>query len=277
MRENDRPLTWITLENATRGWRLFAGLILLQVIAVPFASKGFALSRWADICREALSHAFVYADWMQPIYPVFKIIPIILITLILLKKNTYRRVFSLFVGFSFLVFAVGQNVALSEKFGLCFITVNVLMFSLVAVAWFSEARVQRNDFSVLTRSLWRYWVVPPALFAFWLPERNGAPHFDPIDLLTSGAGMGFCLMTPVYLALLCLYFPNVNLTTMRITSAVGLVIGCYQMLFTFGMAFRQAWWGGVLHLPLFVISLYALILASCQPARIRLSGTGSGR
>ena len=70
-----------------------------------------------------------------------------------------------------------------------------------------------------------------------------------------------CLMTPVYIAFLSLYHPRLNIATLRVTSTVGLILGFYNVLFTFGMAFRTAWWGGVIHLPLVFLSIYGLILS----------------
>lgn len=48
-------------------------------------------------------------------------------------------------------------------------------------------------------------------------------------------GLAFCLMTPVYLALLILFYPGVNIVTLRITGLVGLMLGLYNMAFIFGM------------------------------------------
>lgn len=69
------------------------------------------------------------------------------------------------------------------------------------------------------------------------------------------------MMTPADLAILILFFPQVNLVTMRVSELVGLPNGMYQMMFTSEMNFSEAWWGGVLHLPLVSVSIFALVLA----------------
>jgi hypothetical protein len=256
------------LDDATGRWWFFAGFVALQGVAVPFASRNFQLSRWGEICREALSGAFVYKEWMEPLYPIFKVIPLALLALLITRGNRHRRIFSGYVAFSYFLFALGQNVAVSETFGLCIVTVNVLMFSLVGTFWIWEMIAQRNDFSALTRVPSRYWVVIPALFAFWLPTKGGGPDFDPGLLLTSGAGMGMCLMTPVYIAFLSLFHPQLNVAVLRVTSTVGVFLGFYNLLFTWGLAFRTAWWGGVIHLPLAILSVYGLALSfSAQRAQ----------
>jgi Na+/proline symporter len=75
------------------------------------------------------------------------------------------------------------------------------------------------------------------------------------------SGRAFCMMTPVYVRLLTLYWPKVNIATLRVTSLVGLIIGLYNMFANFAVNPSKRWWNGVLHIPLLVISLYGLILS----------------
>jgi Na+/proline symporter len=83
----------------------------------------------------------------------------------------------------------------------------------------------------------------------------------PILLLTNVTGLAFCMMAPVYVGLLTLYWPRVNISTLRATSLVGLIIGLYNMYANFGIDPGRHWWNGVLHIPLLVISLYGLIIS----------------
>ena len=88
-----------------------------------------------------------------------------------------------------------------------------------------------------------------------------APDFNPIYIVTSGAGLAFCMMTPVYLAVLLAFYPRVNIPLLRVTALIGLIIGIYNALVNFVFLPKVLWWNGILHLPLLAISLYALILA----------------
>ncbi len=250
------------LEVVTRKWWFFLGMAILQVLAVlPFASKNFALSSFVEIAEYSLGYSFI-GRIGEGVYPIFKIIPIALIVSIIFLKNRVTRLFSLYVGVAYLTFAVVQNVAITDKYGLSFITVNVVMFTLVGLSWFWEAIVRENDFERPSRTPWRYWVVPPAILAFWTPgdPATGMPDFDPAYFVTQDTGLAFCLMTPVYLAVVSLYHPRVNLVTMRITGVVGLILGMYNMFFIFGMK-TASWYVGILHVPLVIISAYALILS----------------
>jgi len=250
------------LDYLTRKWWFFLLFILLQ-FAPSYASKGFDPAETGLVTGEILSHALAY-DYPS-LFPIFKIIPVILIMSIIFLKNAVTRVFSLYAGITYLLFAVLQSVAITEKYGLGILTGNFIMFSLVAVFWFWEAFVQKNDFASPKRVGWRYWVVPFAFLAFWYPltisEGAMIPDFNPIGILTNMAGLTFCLMTPVYIAVLTLYHPRINLATLRVTSLVGIIIGIYNVLVNFIFFFSTMWWNGVLHIPLLTISAYGLVLS----------------
>lgn len=87
------------------------------------------------------------------------------------------------------------------------------------------------------------------------------PDFNPLYFFTNMAGLAFCLMTPVYLGILTLYHPRVNLATLRVTGLVGSIIGFYNILTNFIMFPELLWWNGVLHIPLITISIYGLVLS----------------
>ena len=164
-----------------------------------------------------------------------------------------------------MLFTIGQSIAVTDKYGVSICTINFVMFLIVAGFWAWEALVLQNDYTLRKLPIWRYWVVPLAVLAFWYPASKGRPDFNPVYLFTSGSGLAFCLMTPVYLTLLSLYWPRVNMPAMRVTSLVGLIIGLYNMYVKFGINPARRWWSGVLHIPLLVISIYGLMLSLKRP------------
>lgn len=245
------------LETLTKKWWFFLLFILIQFIPT-YTSKGYGWSESGAVVEEILSNAIVFNYTM--FYPIFKVIPIVLVVLIILFRNRVTRLFSVYVAVNYVLFAFLQNIAYTEKYGFSVLTLNVVMCLIVAVFWFWEAAVQETDFTPLRQPLWRYWVVPPAFLAFWYPANPATmmPDFNPFYLLTNTAGLAFCMMTPVYLAILLLYYRRVNMATLRVTSLVGLIIGFYNMWVNFFINPKVLWWNGVLHIPLFTISLYAL-------------------
>jgi len=249
------------LERITRKWWFFLLFILLQFVTPPYASKGYKWEEWGNVIMHSLGNAFVHS--YAELYPVFKIVPIVLIVLIVIFRNRVGRLFSIYVAFSYILFTVGQNIAVTERYGVSICTVNLIMFPVVAGFWAWEAIVPQNDFSPAKLPIWRYWVVPLALLAFLAPgkPRAGMSGFNPAYLLTNGAGLAFCMMTPVYVGLLTLYWPKVNIATLRVTSLVGLIIGLYNMYVNFIASPSTQWWNGILHIPLLSISVYGLMLS----------------
>jgi len=55
--------------------------------------------------------------------------------------------------------------------------------------------------------------------------------------------------------------PVVNVATLRVTGLVGTIIGFWNTYTNFFTDLSLFWWNGVLHIPLFTISIYALILS----------------
>jgi hypothetical protein len=246
------------IERITRRWWFFGLFVLIQFFP-PYASKGYKIEDWGQVIQHALGNAIVYRH--PEIYPVFQIIAILLVVGILILRNKLARVFGVYVAISYMLFAIGQSIAFTDKYGLSICTINFVMFLIVAGFWAWEAVVLKNNYSFRKLPIWRYWVVPLAVLAFWCPSSRGRPDFNPVLLFTSGSGLAFCLMTPVYLALLSLYWPRVNTPVMRATSLVGLIIGLYNMYANFGINPVRGWWNGVLHIPLLSISIYCLILS----------------
>ena len=104
-------------------------------------------------------------------------------------------------------------------------------------------------------------VLPFAIISFWSPyhvkENVVLPDFNPILLLTSpDYGLTFCLTAPVFLYLLYILFPRVNMPVYRITAFNGLLYAVFNVAHWFN---PDTHWMGVLHVPLLIISLAALI------------------
>jgi len=253
------------MERLTRKWWFFLLFVLIQFIP-PYASKGYKFpDEWGDVIMYALRYAFIYS--YSGVFTIFKIIPIILIVGIIVFRNKVARLLALYVSFSYVLFAFGQSIAVTKKYGVAVCTINVVMFLVVAAFWAWEAIVLKNDFKPAKIPIWKYWVIPLLLFAFWYPLdfRTAKPDFNPVHLFTNVAGVTFCMMTPVYVGLLTLYWPRVNIAAMRVTSLVGLIIGLYNIYANFGIKPGILWWNGILHIPLLVISIYGLILSLKRP------------
>ena len=245
------------LDAATKRWWFFLLYILLQFIP-PYTSKGYEPSETSFIISHILANSFMFS--CVQVYPIFKVAPILLIVSLLLLKNRVRRLFSLYAGVTYVLFAFLQSIAVTESYGIGVIMANLIMFLIVAAFWLWESVARENDFTARNQSLWRLCFISLAALAFWFPLNPDTltPDFNPAYIFTNSAGLAFCMMTPVYLTILILYHPRINMAVLRVTSLTGILIGFYNMLHFLN---PTGWWLGVLHIPLLATSLYGFILS----------------
>lgn len=226
-----------------------------------YCYEGFDPSEAGEIISHILQNSLI--RFCSPLYPVFKIVPIVLVFTLFLFGNRVSRIFSFYGGITYLLFAFLQGIAITDKYGFGMVTGNFILMMLVAIFWFWEVFLGKNDFSPQKPPLTRYWVIPLAFLAFWYPVNleSMEPDFNLTYLFINPAGLAFCTMTPVYLSILILYYPKINITTLRVTSLLGIIIGFWNMIMSFLIKPDTLWWNGVLHLPLMFISVYAFILS----------------
>ena len=93
-----------------------------------------------------------------------------------------------------------------------------------------------------------------------MPALNGKMYFSLKDLIMNESGLTYCMVTPIILSILLLYYPRINGITLRITSFVGLLFGILNMI-TWFILNTNFWWMGILHLPLLIISCVGLVLS----------------
>lgn len=84
-------------------------------------------------------------------------------------RDRFRTLFNIYVAVSYLLFAIIQNVAFIDEYGFSFVTVNVVMFLLVAYVWIREALHSENHFD-FSNLRWKYsWMIVMSLFAYICP------------------------------------------------------------------------------------------------------------
>lgn len=231
-------------------------IIVLQFILLPIATKGFRWENIGDLIIYTLSHALIQG--MYPYAWTFQIVSLVMLMLLVLRRVTMSRWFMFYVGGCYVLYAIVQNVAVTDKYGFSIVTVNVVMMLLVALLWMREAwREQHAD---LRQSEPKDSMADTrGTLCLWWPMdmmRGAEPDFSPIHLFAGGSAMAFCPMTPVFLVLLLLSKENIDLTLLRVTALVGFIIGCYNMG---NFATDAGFYLGLYHLPLVGISLYALL------------------
>lgn len=245
------------LETFTSKWYFFVLLLLAQFIIMPFATRNFNPQQMGQIITVTLDNA--PQTHLGNFNIVFQALSVIMILLVVVMKNNVGRIFSGYVALSYLIFAIIQNIAITELYGFSIVTVNVLMFLFVAYAWIREAFRPENSYSFSNLSRRHCWMILLSLFAFYCPfDMQGQLDFNPIHFMTRNTASAFCMTTPLFLTIMTLNLPNVNIATYRITAIIGFIIGIYNMA---PFADSQTVWVGFLHLPLLLISLYCIVVS----------------
>jgi len=257
------------MDRVSRRWWFILVFICVNMVP-PIVTKPLKAEEWArmsDIYGYILGHAFL-GTITSPWWIIFNVLVIVLAALVFISGKHVSRIFSAYAAISFVFFAVLQSVSVTDRYGVGIVTCNFLWFLFLSVLWAWEAVAGLNDFSRRRVALWRWWVVPLMVWGFWLPfspGRTGAFHFDPLFFIREHTGLAFCLTAPVYLGILTLFYPRVNLAVMRLTSLTGVILAFYNMLYALiGPSLFQA----LAHVPLMSISIYALVLSFRKAAAV---------
>jgi hypothetical protein len=194
--------------------------------------------------------------------PIFHVLTLVIVAFIAWRPAKSGRVLAGYMGLNYLVIALVQTMGTTAQYGFVVHTGGIVLFGVLGLIWLIAA--YRNELQASFQSLsWQHLLLLPlALLAFWAPyvaSGNGVqPDFNPLLLITSpDYGLTFCLTTPVFLFLLILFYPHVNSLAYQLTAFNGLLYGVYNLTHWFTPELR---WMGFLHLPLLIISIYALIL-----------------
>lgn len=244
------------LELISRKWWFFVILLVSQFILLPYAGKNFQTEHISEIIYTTLRHSFQTQIGSYTVY--FQVLSLGMILLLLVFRNKVKRAFTLYVALSYVVFAFIQNMAVTEKYGLSIITVNFVMFLFVAYVWIAEIFQAKNDYS-FSNFKWKYsWMILFSAFVYLSPLLPSGIDFNPLHFFYGDSATAFCLTTPLFLTLMTLNIPKINVVTYRITAVIGVIIGLYNML-----SFLNPYtvFLGIVHVPLLAVSFYCLILS----------------
>ena len=247
------------LDTLTKKWWLY--LLLLLLFFIPtYASKSYDPRQSIDLIGQVLSAPLIFA--FPILMPIAKVVPLALIVGVFVYGNRMRRPFNVYVAVLYLALAFLQTSAVTDMYGLVVLSGNLALVLIVALLWVWEVVAEKNDFEARKRPMWRWWVAPVAAISLLAPvdASTMSPDFAPLHLMTNEAGLTYCMMTPVVLAVLTLFHPSINPAVLRVSSFAGMLLGAVNMIVWFGVE-SWGWWMGVMHIPLVVISVYAFVLA----------------
>lgn len=248
------------LEWLTGRWWFYALFLMVQVLP-PVATRGFGTGGVPKFLAVHIMNNFIRSPDIAWLYPVSKIIPILLVISIIFLGNKASRLFSIYAAAAYLLFNVLQNFSVTSTYGVGILTQNLVTMLLVSLCWLWEAFAGKNDMSPSKASFLKIAVLILAFVAFWDPidTVTRGIDFSPALLVSNAGGLAFCMMTPVFLAALIWFYPKVNLALLRVNSLAGIIIGIFNVLVVFSNP-SIYWWFGVLHIPLFALGVYGLRL-----------------
>jgi len=93
VKKEDLEKVQAVLDSITRKWPFLLAFILIGTLTPPIVTKGYDPSRTGEIILYILENALI--KYCSPLYPVFKVIPIVLIFALILFGNRIGRIFSL--------------------------------------------------------------------------------------------------------------------------------------------------------------------------------------
>jgi hypothetical protein len=187
--------------------------------------------------------------------------------LVAIRPQIAGRVMAAYFGINYLLIAALQTNAVTDKYGFAVQTGALLASALLGLLWLWVAWRDRLHASLKGIPPWRWVLLPLALLVFWSPvalEGNRViPDLNPMLLLTSpDYGLTYCFMTPVFLFLLILFYPRVDMFALRATAFNGIIYGLFNLTHWFS---PDRIWMGAMHIPLLVIPPVALFLSTQRP------------
>lgn len=245
------------LKFLTSKWWLY--LILGFLFFLPsYSAIKYPTTEIPKVIVEVLKNPIIYS--YPIIFPVLKIVMLIMVLGIFLSNIRINRIFAFFISVLLLAVSLFQNSAFTNDYGFVLLTGSCILQLVVVISWLWEVLSPENVYPKPKDFQWKWILVPLVFLSYWFPMDNAAnPDFSITSLFTNGAMLTYCMVTPILLFLLIAAYPRVNVVTFRITRFVGLLFGGMNMINWFILN-REFWWLGVLHLPLFLLAILALFL-----------------
>ncbi|MHA1689879.1 MAG: hypothetical protein ACTSYC_00450 [Promethearchaeota archaeon] len=175
-------------------------------------------------------------------------------------KDKISRSLSAFIAVNYILIGIFQNIVITDQYGVAIVMSNMILDFVIAFFFLWEALIHRNILIFKNVPKWKYLIILLAFLNFWWPmDELGQWDFNPIRLIMNVGILAYCSVTPIYLTILLLIHPRVNLATTRVASFIGLYFGVLNFLYWFVLYPNHVL--ATLHLPLLIISFLVLIIS----------------
>ena len=244
-----------------RKWFYPLVYFLLIVLSVwpPYTEIAFDPRDTQDVILNILMVSILpYKAWGW----VFHLATLGVLALSLWKPVIGGRAIAAYFGVNYLVVAALQTNATTEQYGFAVQTGALIVSGLLGLLWLWVAWQDRLRLLWKEVPAWRWFLFPLALLVFWSPIGMEGSRvvfdFNPLYLFTSpDYGLAYCFMTPVFLFLLILAWPQVDGFAFRVTAFNALLYGLFNLTHWFN---PERLVMGAMHLPLLLTAFIALWL-----------------
>jgi hypothetical protein len=237
---------------------LYIAFFIVSMLPL-YTAKPYAPQETQDVIIKLL---MVVTTPYKAYAPIFHVLTLLLVALIVWRPAKMGRVLAGYIGLNYLIIAFAQTMGTTAKYGFVLHIGGMVLYGVLGFVWLVVAFRDELQISFQSISWQNLLLLPFALLAFWAPYvvtgYGVRPDFNPLLLLVSpDYGLTFCFTTPIFLFLLILSYPQVNKLAYQMTAFNGLLYGVFNLTHWLTPEMR---WMGVLHLPLLILSGYALIL-----------------
>ncbi len=243
-------------------------VILLAILFTPSYSELPYDPRYTtDLIAAVLSHPVIVDAAF--LLPIAKLLLLLSVIVVFTASTRSSRAFFGYYALALAVTGIFQNMAHTQDYGFVWLIGNTVVMLIISVLCAWDAATGKSTFKRKSLNAKRLWVLAPMFLAFLMPysvNKQGVmgPEFG-LSVLTNEAGVTYCMITPVVIGTMLVFWEGVHKPTLSIISFIGLGFGIMNML-TWFVFQNQNWWMGILHLPLVILSFYATLLLRSRRA-----------
>ena len=249
------------LEKLTRKWWFYVLLFVVPLFILPISSSR-GLTGPSDVgplIWELTDTWLARKAMLVPYQPFFHLAIVLLIAGIYRWGNKFAKFYSIIVGVHILTITYFQGFGVTENYGNVLVTFFAIWFLFGGLPWIWDAFIRKTDFTFKRLPLWRYWVIPFAILAFWDPDQTW--DLDPGMFLYSASPTAASMMIPIYLSVFSLLYPKVNMVAFRLMSFTGIIYGVLSVAVGIFKEGDDAVYWTLLHVPQIFVSLYCFVLS----------------
>jgi hypothetical protein len=210
------------------------------------------------IIAEVLSKPIIYQ--FNYLFPVAKLFLLLFFIGTIFLKNKFAKTYSIMAVMLLFPVIFFQNMSNNTSYGFTILLGNIIAQTIIVILFLWEIKINKNDFSEYKISMINILTLVLGILAFWMPSKDGKMYFNIRDILFNEAGLTFCMIMPIIIASLLMYYKTINITLLKIISFISIYYGLLNQM-TWFILNPIYWWMGILHLPLLINGIIGFIMA----------------